>query len=297
VRRDDHALEPEQRRLRGRLLGEHVERGAAEPSVLERLRERLLVHDAAARRVDQPRALLAERELSLADQPLRVRRAREVDRDEVGLHEERLERRHELDAHLLGAVLRDVRVERDDPHPEPRRAPGDERAHAPDPDDPERLALQLDALPLGSLPLAGLERSVGLGDVPRLREHERERVLGGRDDVRLRRVDDHHASTRGGLDVDVVEPDPRARDHLQVLARLDHVRRDLGLRAHDERVVRRDDADEVAGRELGADVDLEVTPEQVEPRLRQRFGDEDAHQPACANTSSAAATAAPRLTG
>ena len=55
------------------------------------------------------------------------RRARQVDRDEVGLHQEGLERRHQLDAHLLGALFRNVGIERDDAHPERGTALRDER--------------------------------------------------------------------------------------------------------------------------------------------------------------------------
>ena len=59
---------------------------------------------------------------------------------------------------------------------------------------------------------AGLEVGVGLRDVARLREQQRHRVLGRREDVRLRRVHDHHAAARRLGDVDVVEPDAGPAD-------------------------------------------------------------------------------------
>ena len=61
MRRHDDRVEPEQRAVGRRLDGEHVERGAAELAVLDRLGERVLVDDAAASGVDQPRAGLHQR--------------------------------------------------------------------------------------------------------------------------------------------------------------------------------------------------------------------------------------------
>ena len=50
----------------------------------------------------------------------------------------------------------DERVVRDEAHPERVRALRDEHADAPEPDDAERLAVQLDALPLRAVPLPRL---------------------------------------------------------------------------------------------------------------------------------------------
>ena len=63
------------------------------------------------------------------------------------------------------------------------------------------------------------EGGVGLGDVAGLGEQHRHGVLGGGEDVRLRRVDHHHALGGGGLGVDVVEPDAGPAHHDEVLAR------------------------------------------------------------------------------
>ena len=77
---------------------------------------------------------------------------------------------------------------------------------------------------------------VGLGDVARLGEQQRHGVLGRRQDVRLRRVDDHHAAAGGRLDVDVVEPDAGPPHHDEVGAGLEHLGGDLRGRPHDQRV-------------------------------------------------------------
>ena len=85
--RDDDAIEREERRIGRRLDREDVERRACEVPALERLRERVLVDDAAARGVDESRALLHQAQLALPDQSLGLGCERQMDRDEVGLHE------------------------------------------------------------------------------------------------------------------------------------------------------------------------------------------------------------------
>ena len=64
---------------------------------------------------------------------------------------------------------------------------------------------------------------VRLRDVAREREHQRHGVLGGGDDVRLRRVGDDDAALGRRLDVDVVDADAGAADHLQVVGAVDQV--------------------------------------------------------------------------
>ena len=118
---------------------------------------------------------------------------------------------------------RHERVVGDDAHAERAGPLGHELADAAEADDAEHLVGQLDALPLRALPPARRRARVGLGDVAGLREQQRHRVLGGREDVRLRRVDDHHAPAGGRLDVDVVEPDAGPADDDEVGAGLEHL--------------------------------------------------------------------------
>ena len=68
---------------------------------------------------------------------------------------------------------------------------------------------------------------VGGGDVAGLGQQQGHRVLGGRQHVGLRGVDDHHALAGGGLGVDVVEADAGPADDDQVGARLEHLGGDL----------------------------------------------------------------------
>ena len=80
--------------VRLRLLGEDVDRGAGEVAALQRLGERGDVDDRAAARVEQVRALSSSRASSArADHVLRLRRLRDVQRDEVALGEQLVERR------------------------------------------------------------------------------------------------------------------------------------------------------------------------------------------------------------
>ncbi len=162
------------------------------------------------------------------------------------------------DAELAGAIRADERVVRDEPHPEGVRALGDEHADAPEPDDAERLAVQLDAFPLRAVPLPRLQIGVGLRHVARLREQQRERVLGRREDVRLRRVHDHHAAARRFGDVDVVEPDPGAADDDEVVGGSEQFGGDLRRAADHERLRALDRFEQLLGRQARLHVDVEA---------------------------------------
>ena len=147
-----------------------------------------------------PRATLMTRSVGLAlssrSRPMRpvgLRRLRQVDGEEVGLGDDLVERQ-QLDAELAGPLGRHERVVGDEAHAEAAGPVGDELADAAEADDAERLVGQLDALPPAALPAPGDERRVGLGHVAGLGQQQRHRVLGGRHDVALRRVDDHHAA-------------------------------------------------------------------------------------------------------
>ena len=75
-----------------------------------------------------------------------------------------------------------------------------------------------------------------LRNVARLGKQQRHRVLGRRDDVALRGVDDHHAAPRRCSDIDVVEADAGPADHQQGVGVLQHLGRDLSGRADDQRL-------------------------------------------------------------
>jgi len=76
----------------------------------------------------------------------------------------------------------------------------------------------------GSSPLPGLGRSVRLRNLARQRQHQGDGVLGGRDRIAERRVHHDDALGRGGGNLDVVDADAGAADHLEVGGLLEDLR-------------------------------------------------------------------------
>ena len=125
---------------------------------------------------------------------------------------------------------------------------------------------------------AWVER-VGLRDLARQRQHQRDRVLGGGDGIAERRV--HHDDALGGRrrDVDIVDADAGAADHLQLGRLLQNLRRHLGGRADGEAVVVADQLGELvlvlAERGLEVDLDAAIL-EDLHGGGREGVGDENA---------------------
>ena len=115
-------------------------------------------------------------------------------------------------------------------------AVGDDRADIAAADDAERLAEDLHAHEAVLLPLAGAGGGVGFRDLAGQRQHQRDGVLGGGDGIAEGRVHHDDALGGGGRDVDIVDADAGAADHLQVLGRCEDLRRHLGGRADGEAV-------------------------------------------------------------
>jgi hypothetical protein len=187
VRRDDDVVELDQRPA-VRLLREDVERRSGQLAALQRLDERVLVDELAARGVDEARPVDHARDHLRVDDPARLGTERQVERDELRVGERRLHRLGALDAELAEALLRDERVVRDHAHPEPGGAARDLLADPAEAEDGERLVRELDPAPARALPAAVLQRGVRLRDVPGERDEEPDRVLRGRDDGRLGRI-------------------------------------------------------------------------------------------------------------
>ena len=141
-----------------------------------------------------------------------------MQRQEVGTREHLVEGSG-LDAELAKALGCDERVVGDHLHLQAERPAGDLAADAAEPEHAEHLVGELDPAPLRPLPAALDECRVRLRDVSREGEEQADRVLGRRDDVRLGRVRDDDAPARRRIDVDVVDTDARAADHLQPRAR------------------------------------------------------------------------------
>jgi hypothetical protein len=212
---DHHVGEPEQRAVGARLGGEDVDARAADPAVLERQRERVLVHDSAPRGVDDQHAGLDEPEFPFADQAGGLRGLRQVHGDEVSLREQVLQR-DQADAQLRGARGGHVGVIGDHLHAERGQPLGDQLPDPAEAEDPRHLPVELGAGELRPLPLARLERGHRLRHVAGGSEQQPDGVLGCADGVRAGRVHHHDACLGGGLDVDVVEAHAGAGEDAQV---------------------------------------------------------------------------------
>ena len=184
----------------------------------ERLEQRALLLDAAARGVDVDRALLQQRERLVADHPARLVRERRVTRENVDLRQQRLQAPHGLGAATPHFVGRHVLVVCEDAHPDRARKLRHTAPDVADADDAERLAgeLRVSATPRG--PVAGPRRLVDEQRALHADEHQHQRVLGDGLRVRARPVDDGDPETRGGGNVDDVEAGAVAADHPHVRA-------------------------------------------------------------------------------
>ena len=149
-----------------------------------------------------------------------------MDGDEVGFGDELIEGQ-QLDTHLTSAIGRHEGVVCHEAHAECLGPVGDKLANAAEANNAQRLVGELDTLPTRALPTARLERCVSLRNVAGLREQQRHRVLGGRNDVRLRSVDHHDAATRSCFDIDIVEADASTTHHKQVGSNLEQLGSDL----------------------------------------------------------------------
>ena len=194
---------------------EHIEGGAGDMARFERVIERVLDDEAAARAIDDAHALLHLGDRRRIDDAARLVGQRRVQRDEIGAAEDVVEL-DLLDADLDRPLRRQERIEGDDLHLEAERPVGDDRADIAAADDAQRLVEELDAHEAVLLPLAGMGRGIGLGDLAGQRHHQRDRVLGRGDGVAEGRVHHDDAARRGGGNVDIVDADAGAADHLEI---------------------------------------------------------------------------------
>ena len=155
------------------------------------------------------------------------------------------------------------------------------------PDDAEGPAAQLPTREGRALPLAAPHGCVGRRGLAGQAVEQREGVLGGRDRVAGRGVDDGDARPRRRVEVDVVHADPGPPDDDEARARGDQRRIDLDLAADDQGVVLGQDRAQLVARETGAHVDLVIAAQDLETLRGDRFGDQDLHAPAPAGAGTA----------
>ena len=257
MRRADEIGRAEQRRGLGRLLDEHIERGAADMAAVEPFLQRHLVDQATARAIDDAHALLGLGQRLGGEDVARLVGQRRVQRDEVGARQQLVER-HLLYTHLHRPLGGEERIEGHHLHLEPARAVGDDRADIARADQAERLGGQLDAHEAVLLPLARLGRGVGLGQLAGEREHQRDGMFGGGDRIAERRVHHHHALGGCRGDIDIVDADAGAADDLQIGRMVEDLFGDLGRAADGEAVILADDRLQLVGGLAGDLVDLDA---------------------------------------
>ena len=236
VRGGHHVVEREQRRGGARLLGVHVDAGAGDPALGDRVGERLLVDQPAAGGVDDAHARLDQL-------PAPSRRSGPTVSGVFGRWIEMKSlsrsssssptRRTPSCAARAGWTYGSYAISR---VPNAAIRCANSTPMRPRPTTPTVLPCDLDAGVLGPLPLARLERGAGAGGVAGDGEQQRDGLLGGRDDVGGRRVDDHDAAGGGGGHLDVVQTDAGAGDDLEPRRGGDRLGVDLGGAADDHRV-------------------------------------------------------------
>jgi hypothetical protein len=197
-----------------------------------------------------------------------------VDGDEIRLAHQLLDA-HELDTHELGPIHRYERVVGHQTHAERQRPLSHQGTDPAQPDDTEGFAIELDAFPLGSLPLPCHQGGVGLRNVPSLRQQQRHGLFGRGQDVGLWGVDHHDPAFGGRRNVDVVEADAGPSHHHQIGAGRQHLGGHRGGRPNHQRLSPHDGTQQLVGGQ--SQLDIDVIPRlghQVEPGLSQFFGDE-----------------------
>ena len=252
-------------------------------AVPQRALERRRVDDRTARRVHEHRGRLHRAQGVVVDQVLRLVGQVDVQADEVGLAQQVVH----LDAARpeLRLLLRRRRmhVVVEDPHPEAATAARHLAADAPEPDDPERRAVDVDAHQQHRPPRApaAVANVVDpLGDPARGRHEQGEREVGGRLGQDAGRVAGRDAAPGAGVDVDVVEADREVAHDLQLRAgRVEKLVVDrIGEEGEEAVLAGRPPQQLVARRRqlVGPQVDLGGLADRVEPLVGDDPGDEHA---------------------
>jgi hypothetical protein len=207
VRRQDNVLALQQRvREVGRLLLQHVERDPRQAARLERLQDRVQVHERSAGRVHQERVWTHHPQLGRADEVAGVLAQRGVH----GHHVRSCQQRGQVDGLDAGRTDRvglDVRICGEDPEPDRQGLLGQAPGDAPEPDQPERLATQaMQRAGDHQVPRARADRSVQSRDAATEREDQAQRVVGDLVDAVVRDVGDEDPLLGRRGDVDRARP-------------------------------------------------------------------------------------------
>jgi hypothetical protein len=255
---------------------EDVKGCASQPSGVQKLGKRLFVDDAAARDVDQAGCRLHAGKLFTADQVAGLGGERNMQRQKVGARHHGVEI-GQFDAALAGVFGGDIRVVGDHGHAKPLGTAHDLLGDAAEPNRAQEFAAHLDPHELVAFPKPSAHMGVGLGNIAGHGHQQGNGVFGCGHNIAGRRVDHHNAGLGCGVDVDVVDPDTRPSNDAQPGAGAQHLCRDLGGTANQQRIVGRDLCQQLRRAEVSFDIDLQIWggAQRSQPDIRHAVADED----------------------
>ena len=272
VRGRDEVGRAEQGRVLGRLGLEHVERRAADLAAVERVLQRRLVDQPAARAIDDPHARAWSWPAPRGSRMPRVwsvsgvwsvmksARASSVSRSAFSTPISTARSGVRKGSKATTFIL------------SPSARAGDDRADIARADQPQRLAGHLDPHEAVLFPLAGLGRGVGLGQLAGEREHQGDGMLGGGDRIAERGVHHHHAALRWRRGYRHCRPRSRRGRRPSAWSPLSSsLGRDLGRRADRQPVIFADDRRQLVGGLAGDFID-------VDPALAEDGGGARVHR-------------------
>ncbi len=265
--------------MHARLAFEHVKARRRDPLLAQRVGERRVVDDPAARDVRERRARLHQRELGRADRVMTLRRVRQHEHDVIGLHEQR-RLRHVFGVELGLDLGRDARaVVIDHAHAEAARAARERLADAAHAEHAERRAVNVRAEKAVVRPLAPLPRAqpvLGFGDPPRGRHHQRPAEIGRRLGQHVGRVGAEHVRGVERADVEVVVADRHVRHDAQPRRGREHRRVDHVARRQRAVLVREARLQRIGGERVAVvPVDVEILLEPLDHVRKDRARDQD----------------------
>ena len=264
MRGEDHVVEPAQRRLERvtlllRLDREDVESSTGDVPGQDPLAQRLGVDDHAAGSVDEHRAGLHLVELLRAEQPGVAGATVDVQRDDVGLGEQGVQRRHPARVAVgesVGGVVED--------HAQPERL-GDDRELRADvavADDAEHPAADLVGALGGLVPQAVVHLLRLLRQSSRERDDLADDELDDAAGVGVGRVEGSDPVGCGRVEVDLVGADAEGPDREQIGV-LDDLRGQVGPGADAEQLHTLQRLDQVVLAQ-GARTGLDLDPRRLE---------------------------------
>jgi len=167
--------------------------------------------------------------------------------------------RAEPHAEFFRALFGQKRIVADHFHAERLRPLGDLAADAAHADDAEHFVAQFDADERFPVPLAADGFGVGLRNHARASHDHGKRMFTRRNRIAVRRVDNDNPSLRSRFEIDVVDADPGASDHLEAGSGVHNPFGHFGLAPDEQGVVFADDADQLIFGQTGALVHHDIS--------------------------------------